>query len=84
MDPLPVTFEVDLCCRGGATGQGDGLVLHYVLIVRLHQEVRQQIVEGGRKCRSGNVLRTNWETNRKEKEKYYNLYTLKPLVKDSQ
>lgn len=71
MDPLPVTFEVDLCCRSGATGQGDGLVLHYVLIVRLHQEVWKQIVEGCRKCHRGNVLRTNWETKQERERKIF-------------
>lgn len=40
VNPLPVAFEVDLRGWGGATGQGDGLVLHDVLVLGLNQEVR--------------------------------------------
>lgn len=40
VNPLAVAFEVDLCGRGGAAGECHGLVLHNVLVLRLHQEVR--------------------------------------------
>lgn len=40
MDPLAVALEVDLRGRGGAAGQHHRLVLHDVLVLGLHQEVR--------------------------------------------
>lgn len=43
VNPLAVALEVDLCCRGGAARQCHWLVLHNELVLRLHQEVRQQI-----------------------------------------
>lgn len=39
VNPLAVALEVDLCGRGGAAGQRHRLVLHDVLIFRLHQKV---------------------------------------------
>lgn len=58
MDPLAVAFEVDLRGGRGPAGQGDRLVLHDVHVVRLHQEVGQQVREGRRqrvRCR-GDML----------------------------
>lgn len=40
VNPLAVTFEVNLSGWGGAAGQGHWLVLHNVLIFWLNQEVR--------------------------------------------
>lgn len=48
--PLAIALEVDLCGRRGAAHQHHRLVLHYELVLRLHQEVRQQVGEG---CREG-------------------------------
>lgn len=57
VDPLAVALEVDLRGRGGAAGQRHRLVLHDVLVLRLHQEVRQQVREGGGEGGRGRVLR---------------------------
>lgn len=40
VNPFAIALEVDLCGWGGAAGQRHRLVLHNVLILRLHQEVR--------------------------------------------
>lgn len=40
VNPLAVALEVDLRGRGGAAGQRHRLVLHDVLVLWLHQEVR--------------------------------------------
>lgn len=45
--PLSVTLEVDLSGGRGAAGQRHRLVLHDVDVIRLHQEVGQQVREGG-------------------------------------
>lgn len=41
--PLSVTLEVDLSGRRGAAGQRHRLVLYDVDVIRLHQEVGQQV-----------------------------------------
>lgn len=40
VNPLAVALEIDLRGRGGAAGQSHRLVLHDVLVLGLHQEVR--------------------------------------------
>lgn len=53
--PLSVTLEVDLSGGRRTAGQRHWLVLHDVDVIRLHQEVGQQVREGGgermRHCR---------------------------------
>lgn len=44
--PLAITLEVDLRGRRGAARERHRLVLYDVNVVRLHQEVRQQVREG--------------------------------------
>lgn len=58
--PLAVTLEVDLRGGRGAARERHRLVLDDVNVVRLHQEVRQQVREGCRDgvCHGGGVLRT--------------------------
>jgi len=55
VDPLPVALEVDLRGRRGAAAQRHRRVLHQELVLRLQQEVRQQVGEGGRKRRRGGL-----------------------------
>ena len=40
VNPFPVALEVNLRGGGGAAGQRHRLVLHNVLVLGLHQEVR--------------------------------------------
>lgn len=56
VNPLAVALEVDLRGRGGAAGQRHRLVLYDELVLWLHQEVRQQVREGGGKRRCSSVL----------------------------
>lgn len=64
VNPLAVALEVDLRGWSGAAGQRHRLVLHDVLIFRLHLEVRQQVGEGGGKGGGGCVLGTFREGRR--------------------
>lgn len=64
VNPLAVALEVDLRGWSGAAGQRHRLVLHDVLIFRLHLEVRQQVGEGGREGGGGRVLGTFREGRR--------------------
>lgn len=60
VNPFAVALEVDLSGRGRAAGEGHWLVLNNINIIRLHQEVWQQVGEGRRKWMrySGRVLST--------------------------
>lgn len=60
VNPFAVALEVDLSGRGRAASEGHWLVLNDINIIRLHQEVWQQVREGRRKwmCYSGRMLST--------------------------
>lgn len=68
VNPFAVALEVDLSGRGRAAGEGHRLVLNDINIIRLHQEVWQQVREGRRKWMrySGRMLST-CESKRDEK-----------------
>lgn len=58
VNPFAVALEVDLSGRGWAAGEGHWLVLNDINIIRLQQEVWQQVGEGRRKWmrHSGRML----------------------------
>lgn len=92
VDPLAVALEVDLRGRAGAAGQRHRLVLHDELVLRLHQEVRQQVRKGGGKCCCG-VLRPFRELKKKgeggrilkgcQKRKYFHVFKLSQKAEDA-